>query len=491
LRQEIEPVSAADFMRFLFRWHHLAPGSQLHGKEGVAAIVRQLQGLELPAPAWEANVLPGRIAGYDPADLEQLCLAGVVAWGRLSHRQANGDDDPTAGAAVSSSEFRVSSSGGIRSGTAPRNADRGTRNSRRRRQAPGRQAPLAFLLRDDLPTFLSPSLMAGRSRDRAEGSSAAASPSRLLDNPLTLSALRTPSPDESGHSESLSKGPGGSLRLRSGQALGSPRAKPKLFQQPAREEEAEEESPGPNGLSREARDVHEYLARRGASFLSEIARGTRQVPATVEDALWELVAHGLVTGDGIAGLRVLLQPESKRLRSRPHLRSLPGGRGSQRTMPVGRWSLWGTMDVEPPTPDGRIERLAWQFLRRYGLVFRDLLAREGQAPPWRALLPVYRRLEARGEIRGGRFVAGLVGEQYALPEAVDALRSARRAHPSGEIVLVASGDPLNLVGIITPGSRVSPFSNQVIAHRDGVPVEVGPLGAVRSRLQLPKPVKAS
>jgi ATP-dependent Lhr-like helicase len=106
------------------------------------------------------------------------------------------------------------------------------------------------------------------------------------------------------------------------------------------------------------------------------------------------------------------------------------------------------------------------------------------------LLPIYRRLEARGEIRGGRFAAGFVGEQYALPEAVDALRSTRRGHTSDEIVLIPSGDPLNLVGIVTPGSRVSPFSNQVIAHRDGVPIEIGPLGVVRSKLQLARPAHA-
>jgi len=137
----------------------------------------------------------------------------------------------------------------------------------------------------------------------------------------------------------------------------------------------------------------------------------------------------------------------------------------------------------------REERFAWQLLRRYGVVFRDLLGRESQAPPWRALLPIYRRLEARGEIRGGRFVAGLVGEQYALPEAVEALRAVRRGQLSGEVVLVHTGDPLNLVGILTPGQRVSPFSNQFIAYRDGIPIEVGALGTVRSRLQLGEPGK--
>jgi ATP-dependent Lhr-like helicase len=150
---------------------------------------------------------------------------------------------------------------------------------------------------------------------------------------------------------------------------------------------------------------------------------------------------------------------------------------------VGRWSLWGEEPLDELPLQGRAEQIARQLLRRYGVVFRDLLAREHQAPPWRVLLAIYRRLEARGEIRGGRFVAGFIGEQYALPEAVEALRAVRRQPASDETVIVASGDPLNLVGILTPGGRVSPYANQVIAYRDGIPAEVGPLGAVQSRLR--------
>ena len=129
------------------------------------------------------------------------------------------------------------------------------------------------------------------------------------------------------------------------------------------------------------------------------------------------------------------------------------------------------------------EFMARQLLRRYGVVLRELVAREVRAPAWRVLLSVYRRLEARGEIRGGRFVAGLVGEQFALPEAVEALRAVRRAPGADEVVIISASDPLNLVGILTPGARVSPFSNQVIAYRNGVPVEVGERGAVLSALQ--------
>jgi ATP-dependent Lhr-like helicase len=127
--------------------------------------------------------------------------------------------------------------------------------------------------------------------------------------------------------------------------------------------------------------------------------------------------------------------------------------------------------------------MARQLLKRYGVVLRELLARETQMSSWRSLLEIYRRLEARGEIRGGRFVNGFVGEQFALPEAVDRLRAVRRAHSEAETVVISSADPLNLVGILTPGPRVSPYSNQAIAYRDGVPVEIGPLGSVLSRLQ--------
>jgi ATP-dependent Lhr-like helicase len=123
------------------------------------------------------------------------------------------------------------------------------------------------------------------------------------------------------------------------------------------------------------------------------------------------------------------------------------------------------------------------LLRRYGVVFRDLLARENNLPPWRTLLQVYRRWEARGEIRGGRFVHGFVGEQFALPEALEALRAGRRASKLEEPVIVAAADPLNLVGILSPGARVSPYSNQVIAYHRGVPIEIGALGAVLSRIQ--------
>jgi ATP-dependent Lhr-like helicase len=361
-------------VRFLLQWQHVAPGSQLHGRDGIITIIRQLQGLELPATGWEGTVLPARIANFDPMDLEQLCLAGAVTWGRLSRRDREepGDESTTRRARV---------------------------------QRPGRQAPLALLLREDLHWLIA----------------------------------RT-----------------------------------------------NEETDLPSNISSAAESVVGHLKRHGASFLADIARATGQMPATVEDALWELVARGVVTGDGLAGLRVLLAPEHKRIQQRRHLRALPGGKAGARLVPAGRWALWAPwteQDDESMGPSERTEHFAWQLLRRYGVVFRELLVREGQAPTWRELLAIYRRLEARGEVRGGRYVAGFVGEQFALPEAVEALRAVRRSKATDETILVQSADPLNLVGVLTPGGRVSPYSNQAIAYRDGVPVEVGPLGAVRARLR--------
>ena len=152
-------------------------------------------------------------------------------------------------------------------------------------------------------------------------------------------------------------------------------------------------------------------------------------------------------------------------------------------MPVGRWSLWRRAARGEAQESASLEQKARQLLRRYGIVFRDLLARENNLPPWRTLLQLYRRWEARGEIRGGRFVDGFVGEQFALPDAVEQLRARRRGPKKEEPVIVAAGDPPNLAGILSPGARVSPYSNQVIAYHKGVPIETGALGAVLSRIQ--------
>jgi ATP-dependent Lhr-like helicase len=345
LRKEIEPATAADFLRFLARWQHVAPGTRLHGARGLAEVIGRLQGFHAAAGAWERDLLPARVAGYEPGLLDELCLSGEVAWGRIA-------------------------------------VDGAPEEAPRRRNAPTRNAPVTLVLREDLAWMLS--------------------------------------------------------------AIGGP--------------------PAPLGPA--ALALVDALRRRGASFLPDLAAATGRLPGEVEGALWELVSAGVVTCDGFSGLRALVDPPG---RGRPVRR--PGFAG-------GRWSILRGPGPSPATdpipadrPDDAVERLASQYLRRYGVVFRDLLAREAAPPPWRELLRVYRAMEARGALRGGRFVQGFTGEQFALQEAVDALRAARRSPREGsERVEVSAADPLNLVGILTPGARVPAVLGNRVAYADGMPV---------------------
>ena len=215
-----------------------------------------------------------------------------------------------------------------------------------------------------------------------------------------------------------------------------------------------------HSLSGASAEVMERLSRRGASFLSDLVGSTRRLPSDVEEALWSLVSAGLVTADTLQALRQRIngQPRGRRT-SRPR-------RALQRRPVHGRWSL---LEAEGGHPEP-VEPRARQLLKRYGVLFPDLLAREPMAPRWRDLVRVLRRLEARGEIRGGRFVSGFVGEQFALPEAAEALRSVKRDEPSGSITVVSACDPLNLVGIITPGDRVAANPKSRVVFRDGVPL---------------------
>jgi ATP-dependent helicase Lhr and Lhr-like helicase len=224
------------------------------------------------------------------------------------------------------------------------------------------------------------------------------------------------------------------------------------------------------------------LERRGASFFHELAPLSGLLPTQVEQALGELAGLGLVTSDSFAGLRALITPSSKR-------KPLGGARRRHRTAPfgiesAGRWSL-----VERAAEESA-EAVARSLLRRYGVVFRRILAREAGAPPWRELLLVYRRLEGRGEVRGGRFVSGMSGEQFALPEAVGQLRAERRRPASGRLVAVGAADPLNLTGIITPGERVAAVGRSRVLYRDGVPVLALERGEVRSLEAAPVPPTA-
>ncbi|HBS27153.1 MAG TPA: ATP-dependent DNA helicase, partial [Gammaproteobacteria bacterium] len=219
-------------------------------------------------------------------------------------------------------------------------------------------------------------------------------------------------------------------------------------------------------LSSSAQKLLESMKQLGAAFFVDLVQVTGLLRTQLEDALGELVNHGLVTSDNFAGLRALITPSSKRPR-------ISAKRGWKPTISpfdsAGRWSL-----LQPPadtlanTED--IEFIAHTLLRRYGIVFRKLLERESILPPWRDLLRVYWRMEARGEIRGGRFVQGFSGEQFALPEAIGSLRSIRRQNGQGDLIAVCAADPLNLIGIILPGEKVSAKFNNRIVYRDGIPV---------------------
>jgi ATP-dependent Lhr-like helicase len=213
-----------------------------------------------------------------------------------------------------------------------------------------------------------------------------------------------------------------------------------------------ESAPQANGISQSGREVLDALRRRGASFLPELAKATGLLTSQVEDGLWELAAAGLVTADGFENLRALVDPKRRR------------GEGSARLkMPrhaAGRWALLDLPSASPAS-DERAEAFARQLLLRWGVVFRDLLARETLAPAWRDSLMALRRMEARGEIRGGRFVSGFLGEQFARPEAVDLLRAIRRT-PSDQALRIPAADPLNLSGIVIPGPRISPLAAQSV-----------------------------
>jgi ATP-dependent Lhr-like helicase len=327
LRAEIEPVSAADFMRFLLHWQHVAGEDQVKGADGLMAVVEQLEGFELAAAAWENDVLPARVADYEPEQIDRLCLSGRVAWGRL-----------TPGS-----------------------------------KAPLRSSPIAVIPREHLAQW-------GVEAD------------------------------------------------------------------PSME------------LSSEAKAVREALEKRGASFFHELTASTSLLPSFVERGLAELAGAGIATADSFAGLRALLAPQEKR---------------KALVETAGRWSLL------KPVHNDDVEAIARALLKRYGVVFRVLLQRESHLPPWRDLVRVYRRLEARGEIRGGRFVAGFGGEQFAASDAVGRLRAIRKSEKTGELVVLSAADPLNLVGILTPEARVAAIYRSRILFQDGLPIAAVEAGQVR------------
>lgn len=385
LRAEIEPIAASDYLRFLFEWQRVTPEGRMEGPDAVGAVLGQLEGFEAPASAWETEILPSRISEYEPAWLDEQCLAGRFVWTRLAHRTTRKGD-----------------------------GERGA--------APVRSTPISLLARRNLKVW-----------------------SSLSGEPDT------------------------------------------------------------SGLSVRARVVAEYIQEHGASFFDEIADAAGLLPSQAEEALAELVALGIVNSDSFGGLRALLVPSDRR-------RPSGGGKRRRRVAlfgmdSAGRWALirrqprqFADVGVsgsatgaaaraarlsERVQDDETVEQVARTLLRRWGVVFWRLLAREADwLPPWRELLMCFRRLEARGEIRGGRFVAGFTGEQYAAPEAIGLLRDMRHKPHSNSYVSLSAADPLNLVGIVTPGARLPALSSNRLLYRDGVPIALLAGGEVKFLVQL-------
>jgi ATP-dependent Lhr-like helicase len=377
LRKEVEPVTAAEFMRFLLQWQHVTPGSRQHGEAGLLEVVRQLAGFEAAASAWEPHLLRLRLAKYEPELLDRLCLSGAASWGRLSPHP------------------RLALGGEI---------------DRARRIIPTSVAPISLFPREE--------------------------------SEWLMNAFRD-DPESAG---------------------------PEPFAR----------------LSAIAQDLRRALQERGASFFADLVRVTGHLAAELEEGLWELVAAGLVTADGFDNLRALMDPRRRRA----------GGRERSRRPrhAAGRWSLLRQATDHQPSAlstqhSAPSERTARQLLRRYGVVFRDLVARESLVRSWRDLLVRYRRMEMAGEVRGGRFVSGFVGEQFALPEAVEALRAIRMGHGSAGTaeVKLSACDPLNLVGVILPGPRVPAVPSNFVVLRDGLAVRtVTARGEDEDRSQVPE-----
>ena len=381
-RRHVEPASIADFVRFAACWQHVADGTRAEGRSGLLSVIEQLQGLEVAAGEWERSVFPARLSDYDPRWLDELCLAGEVAWGRLTPRPG---DAAAEGDAVPGDRRPT---GGGRSG--------GHRGS----ATPSSATPLAIVTRPDLTWML-----------------AAVRTDRAVVEPATGTSA----------------------------------------------------------------DVLAVLRAQGARFRSELATGSGRLDAEIDEGLWDLVARGIVTADAFSAVRSLLSARRRRPAGRPG-RARRMALGRQRAVVgtgvgEGRWSLLPEPDAAGTGPHGGppgeelAEAVAWQLLARWGVVAWELWARESYRIPWREVVRALRRLEARGEALGGRFVAGISGEQYASPEAAALLVDVRRDPGRGAEVEVAGADPLNLTGAMLGGSRVPSIRDRTVRYRGGVPVE--------------------
>jgi ATP-dependent helicase Lhr and Lhr-like helicase len=348
-RGGVEPATAQDFMRFLLRWQHAAPGTQLTGEAGLLTVVEQLQGFDAAAVAWEPELLASRLRRYEPAWLDRLCHDGEVAWLRLTP-PARDADAPAV--------------------------------------APSKATPISVVARADLPWLL-PAARVGT--DPAE--------------PLV----------------------GGTA------------------------------------------EILEVLRDRGACFAAELGAATNRLPEDVERALWDGVARGLVMSDGFGAIRARVTHGKRTGEIRRFSRLARGARPVAAA--AGRWSLVPGVDPAAssgPDRDELAEAVAELLLHRWGVVFRDLVVHDSLRFPWRDLQWALRRLEDRGLVRGGRFVTGFSGEQYALPAAVEQLAQARRLPRTGERVTVNATDPLNLAGVLLPGARVPAVRTRRVTFVDGL-----------------------
>jgi ATP-dependent Lhr-like helicase len=364
-RAGVTSATAQDFVRFLLRWQHVAPSTQLAGDAGLVAVLEQLQGCDAAAAAWEPELLARRLHRYDPAWLDRLCHDGDVAWLRLTPRPpaaARGDGDEAPAGPVPP-------------------------------MAPSKATPISVVFRADL-----------------------------------------------------------------GWLLASARGEAPLVE------------PGPGATA----ELLAVLRQRGACFATDLAAATRRLADDVERGLWDGVARGFVMCDGFGAIRARVggTPPGGAPAGSPRRLS----RWSRAVRPTGasagRWSVVAAAAL----PDAELDRhdlaevVAEQLLRRWGVVFRDLALHDSLRLPWREVQWALRRLEDRGLVRGGRFVTGFTGEQFALPEAAEQLAHVRKLPRAGERVVVNATDPLNLVGVIVPGDRVPAVRTNVVTYVDGLPV---------------------
>lgn len=346
LRKEIEPGSVADFMRFLFAWHHMDASTRQEGALALEKVVEQLEGFEAQAAAWESDLLPSRMQNYDYRWLDELCLSGKIVWGKFR-------------AALNTANGTLETKG----------------------TSPIKTTPITLIKRANVNLFKAVNLLNGYEHE----------------------------------------------------------------------------------LSVPGKTVFNFLKTHGASFYHDIASGTKLLDGQMEDAISELVAKGLLTADSYTGLRALLVPGKYSSERHRH-------KVAFRMEQAGRWSLILHEKTEPEEATQHLknlEKIAKILLRRYGVVFRRLADRESLVPAWWELVRVLRLMEARGEVRGGRFVEGIYGEQYALPEAVNLLRSVRREPRSGHLISISAADPLNLTGILTLEKRVPAIYSNRILFEDG------------------------